>query len=525
MMQLAQAILDTLERCGVDTVFGIPGNHNVELYRYLPESNIRHVTARHEQGAGFMADGYARATGRPGVCFVISGPGVTNVATAMAQALGDSVPMLVIATVGDQTEAEGRLHELPDQLALARQVAVEASQPASPQEAAGCIARFLLNPERPGPHYVQIPLSWWRADVSQEALPDVVRAVPGREELDRAAAMIEEAARPLLLVGGGCQGAADEVRTLAESLAAPVINTVNAKGVLSPMHHLAVGGSPSLEPVRSLIKCADLLIAVGTELGETDYDLLMVGDIEWRTPMIRIDIDANAAQKNVNPAVTLVGDAASTLDALAYTLPGNPRAEWTDAGEVRTACAREPHMHPAFAEVFAAIDELHPGAVIVGDSTRPTYYATWMWERPEPRRYFHSVSGYGTLGYALPAAIGAQLGVADPVIGIIGDGGLLFTLGELAVAVHEKLCVRLIVWDNSGYQEIAHSMAARQIDTGSTQYDAPDFAALAAGFGARFAAPGNVDEFKQALGEPLDGPQVIVLAEDLFVNGASGDWY
>ncbi len=525
MMQLAQAILDTLERCGVDTVFGIPGNHNVELYRYLPDSNLRHVTARHEQGAGFMADGYARATGRPGVCFVISGPGVTNVATAMAQALGDSVPMLVIATVGDQTEPEGRLHELPDQLALARQIAVDAVQPESPQAVASCIARFLLNPQRPGPHYVQIPLAWWGAEVSREALPDAVIGTPALDELRRAAAMIEEASRPLLLVGGGCQQAADEVRALAESIAAPVVNTVNAKGVLPPSHSLAVGGSPSLEPVRNLLESADLLIAVGTELGETDYDLLMVGDIDWRTPMIRIDVDARAVIKNVKPSVALVGDASATLDALLRALPVNPRTEWVDAGAVRAACAREPHMHADFAALFAAIDEVHPDAVIVGDSTRPTYYATWMWERPQPRRYFHSVSGYGTLGYALPAAIGAQLGVAESVIGVIGDGGLLFTLGELAVAVHEKLNVRLIVWDNSGYQEIAHSMAARQIDTASTQYAAPDFAALAGGFGAKTAAPANVAEFKRALSEPLDGPQVIVLAEALFVNGTSGDWY
>ncbi len=523
-MRLAQAILETLERCHVDTVFGVPGNHNVELYRYLPDSGLRHVTARHEQGVGFMADGYARASGRTGVCFVISGPGVTNIATPMGQALGDSVPMLVIATVGDQHQPEGRLHELPDQLALAREVSVQAIQPASADEVCACLANVLLAPQRPGPHYLQIPLSWWQADVELPALPSVPSHAPDPAALDTAAGMIEEAQRPLLLAGGGCQDAGSELARLAGLLGAPVVQTANAKGILRADHPQFVGGSPSVPVVRELVQKADLLVAVGTELGETDYDLLMIGDMQFTAPMVRIDIDPQAVHKGAAPAIAVIGDARETLRAFAETL--TPRAPWIDLKATRTGLGKHPHHHADFEALFAAIDDACPEAVIVGDSTRPTYYATWMWERPATRHYFHSVSGYGTLGYALPAAIGAQLAAPGAtVIGIIGDGGLMFTLGELAVAVHQRLPIKLLVWDNSGYQEIAHSMAARDIDAAATQYMSPDFEALARGFGAAYSAPTDLGGLKHALIEAADRPHVIVLREGDFVNGESGDWY
>ena len=528
MTRLAESILTVLAHHQVDTVFGIPGNHNVELYRYLPASGIRHVTTRHEQGAGFMADGYARASGAPGVCFLISGPGLTNAMTAMAQALADSVPMVVIATVGDQTSRQGRLHELPDQLALAQGVCVDAVQPADPADALVWLdgALFAHTHSRPGPRYMQIPLSWWQLEIAPSA-----RLVPPSPQIDvnaltAAVDMLEESARPLMLIGGGAQNAAVQVQTLAEALAAPVVNTVNAKGVMPHTHLLAVGGSPSLQPVRDLIERADLLLAVGTELGETDYDLIMQGDMHWTVPMIRIDIDPDQACLNVTPAVSLVGGAQPILTALLARLPTQQRKPWVELAKTAQDLREHAHMHPEFAELFALIDDTCPDAVVVGDSTRPTYYASWMWHRPAPRRYFHSVSGYGTLGYAVPAALGAKVAArARPVLCLIGDGGALFTLGELAVAVQENLPIKILLWDNSGYQEIAHSMAARGIDTAVTQYDSPDFAAIAAGFGVAVSCPANWAELRQALQQSADGPQLIHLREAVFISQPSGEWY
>lgn len=530
MQRLAEAILDVLESQDVDTVFGIPGNHNVELYRYLPNSPICHFTARHEQGVGFMADGYARVTGKPGVCFVISGPGLTNLSTAMGQALADSIPMVVIATVGDQTQRQGRLHELPDQLSIARGVSVEAVQPADPQSAISWLQEALSahHHSRPGPRYLQIPLSWWQQEVTPIGQLGASADIPAETDLNVEAglSLLEEASRPVLIVGGGAKNAGVQVQQLAELLGAPIINTVNAKGIVPPKHPLWVGGSPSLPAVRQLLAQADVVIAVGTELGETDFDLLMIGDIEWTKPVLRIDIDQQATCLNVLPTVALVGDASKVLGALSEALPEYNRVGWCDLAQVARANVEYEHMHPDFAALFRTIDSVLPSAVVVGDSTRPTYYATWMWERQSPATYFHSASGYGTLGYALPAAIGAQIAKPDvQVVAMIGDGGVLFTLGELAVAVEYSIPIKVLLWDNSGYQEIAHSMAARGIDIASTQYGRTDFAQIASGFGAAVSTPKSLSDLGRALAQETAGPHVLVLNEADFVQQPSGAWY
>ena len=362
MPRLAEAILDVLQHAGVDTVFGVPGNHNIELYRYLPQSSITHVTARHEQGAGFMADGYARVRGVPGVCFVVTGPGLTNVATPMGQALADSVPLLVIATVGDQQWREGRLHELPDQLSIAAGVSVEAVQPQDPQSAISWLQQALVAhlSERPGPRYLQIPLSWWHQDVDVPVISETSSGVAaGVSDLPAALGLLDEAARPAIVVGGGSQSAGSQVQQLAELLGAPVVNTVNAKGLLPAGHPLWVGGSPSLPGVRELLASADVLIAVGTELGETDFDLLMLGDIAWTQPMLRIDIDAQQLHLNVSPTVGLVGDAAQVLSQLLERLPVEPRAAWCDVASERLKNARYPHMHPDFAAFSGLLMRLY----------------------------------------------------------------------------------------------------------------------------------------------------------------------
>ncbi|XOV84458.1 MAG: 5-guanidino-2-oxopentanoate decarboxylase [bacterium] len=529
MPRLAEAILEILQHAGVDTVFGVPGNHNIELYRYLPDFPINHVTAHHEQGAGFMADGYARVRRTPGVCFVVTGPGLTNILTAMGQALADSVPLVVIATVGDQQTREGRLHELPDQLQLAAGASIEAVQPRNPESAIKWLQKALVahHSARPGPRYIQIPLSWWQLEVASlgksARIPRPLGSLP---DLEGANGLLDEALRPVIIAGGGSQAAGPLVQQLAERLGAPVVNTVNAKGLISASHPLWVGGSPSLPGVRDLLSAADVLIVIGSELGETDFDLLMLGDITWTQAILRIDIDEQQLRLNVTPTVGLPGDAAQVLAGLLDVLPVQRRSCWFDVEGLRRADAQYQHNHPDMAAFFAAIDAALPTAVVVGDSTRPTYYATWMWERSRPATYFHSASGFGTLGYALPAAIGAQIAQPDvPVVALIGDGGLLFTLGELAVAVEMQVPVKIIVWNNSGFQEIANSMTARGIDAASTQYRAPDFEQIAAGFGATVRVPADLEAFSSVLSEPLVGPVVIVVNEHDFVHQPSGAWY
>ena len=275
MASCGEVLVRLLEKnYGVGTVFGIPGVHTVELYRGLAGTQIRHITPRHEQGAGFMADGFARATGQPGVCFVITGPGMTNIATPMGQAMQDSIPMLVISSVSDSSHlgmGEGRLHELPSQRDLACGVSAFSHTLLRADELPKVLSRAfaVFRSARPAPVHIEIPLDVLvsSADhVDQTPWPIPSAPGPAPAAIAQAASLLSAAERPLIAIGGGAIAAAEEVMALAERLQAPVINTVNAKGVLPYSHPLAVGGSGSCAPVRNHLQEADVVLAIGTEL-------------------------------------------------------------------------------------------------------------------------------------------------------------------------------------------------------------------------------------------------------------------
>jgi acetolactate synthase-1/2/3 large subunit len=272
MATCGEKLIEILESYGVELVFGIPGVHTIELYRGLKRSSIRHITPRHEQGAGFMADGYARATGGVGVCFIITGPGMTNIATAMAQALQDSIPMLVISTVSSSNQlglGEGRLHELSHQRNLVAEISVFSHTLLRAEELPKVLSRAfgVFASQRPGPVHLEIPLDVISSpadsiDISAWPLPSAPAAAP--EAIERAAALLREARRPLIAIGGGAIRAGEEVTRLAEILGAPVVNTVNAKGVVPASHPLAVGGSGSCAAVRDAFREADVVLGAGT---------------------------------------------------------------------------------------------------------------------------------------------------------------------------------------------------------------------------------------------------------------------
>src|SRR5580704_5048422 len=238
MKKLGQYLIDALAAQGVRHVFGIPGVHNLELYRGLANGPIRHVSGRHEQGLGFMADGYARVSGRPGVCFTISGPGVSNISTALGQAYGDSIPLLVIASQNRRGEAgsgRGFLHELPDQRALAAAVSADSFAITEPGQLPGVLAQAFARfaSARPRPAYIEIPLDLLAGDAVGLALPAVSRAVPDADAgaLAAAGALLAGARRAVVLAGGGAIRAAPELRRLVEHLGAPLVMTTNARGI------------------------------------------------------------------------------------------------------------------------------------------------------------------------------------------------------------------------------------------------------------------------------------------------------
>ncbi|MFW3613397.1 5-guanidino-2-oxopentanoate decarboxylase [Billgrantia antri] len=521
-MTCAQLLLTLLrERHGVDTVFGIPGVHTVALYRGLEDGGVRHVTPRHEQGAGFMADGYARATGKPGVCLIITGPGMTNIATAMGQALADSIPMLVISSVNRRDtlgRGQGRLHELPSQQQLMAGVSRFSHTLLDPAALPEVLARAfaVFESQRPGPVHIEIPIDLFDAPVASAELPPparLFRPAPDPEGLALAAAWLREAQRPLVLLGGGCVEAPAAARTLVERLDAPTVTTINAKGVLGRDHPLDLGANAALPAVRELARDADVILAIGTELGETDYDVVFDDGFELHGRLIRIDLDAQQLVRNQQVSLGMVGDAGRSLALLAAHVP----EAFSRAGRERTAAALAAlglAVDPAFAPfvpLYAVLREALPEAILVGDSTAPVYSGNHLVSQPEPRRYFNASTGYGTLGYGLPAALGAQLGQPTlPVVALVGDGGVMFTLSELATAVEERLPVVIVLWHNQGYEEIRRYMDSHGVARCGVDILAPDFQTLATGFGCLATRVGSPAELARALAvRPSDGPLLI----------------
>ncbi|MFG6160642.1 5-guanidino-2-oxopentanoate decarboxylase [Halomonas sp. 1390] len=513
-----------------DTVFGIPGVHTVELYRGLAggeASGIRHVTPRHEQGAGFMADGYARATGKPGVCFIITGPGMTNIATAMGQALADSVPMLVISSVSRRDtlgRGQGRLHELPSQQQLIAGVARFSHTLLDPDALPETLARAfaVFEGARPGPVHIEIPIDLFDAPVRtprhwQRAA--LAKAAPDPAALDRAGEWLGGAERPLVLLGGGCVAAPEAARSLVEALDAPTVTTINAKGLLGRDHPLDLGANASLPAVRALAREADVVLAIGTELGETDYDVVFDDGFHLDGRLIRVDVDPQQLARNQAADLALVADACQALEALAARFGGQRLsrggAERTRATLAALDLARD-SAFAAYVPLFSTLREALPEAILVGDSCATTYAANHLVAQPAPRRFFNASTGYGTLGYGLPAALGASLARPDlPVVAMVGDGGIMFTLSELACAVEERLPVVILLWHNRGYEEIRRFMDDAGVTRLGVDLKAPDFLTVAQGFGClatRIGAPG---ELAHALAtRPTDGPLLIEIDAD-----------
>jgi acetolactate synthase-1/2/3 large subunit len=516
----------------------------VELYRGLARSSINHVTPRHEQGAGFMADGYARTSGKPGVCFIITGPGMTNITTAMGQAYADSIPMLVISSVQSRSQlggGRGKLHELPNQSALVAGVAAFSHTLMSAAELPGVLARAfaLFQAGRPRPVHIEIPL-----DVLVEEADDLLASVPvnidragaSPSAISRMTALLAGAKRPLILAGGGAIDAAAELTELAELLDAPVALTINAKGMLESAHPLLIGSTQSLVATRALVAEADVVLAIGTELAETDYDVTFAGGFEIPGALLRVDIDPDQTVRNYPPQVALVSDARNAaqalLSALSHKSLAERRADW---GQVRAARLRDDLAAtwdaPTLAQTRFLETVLHelPNAVFVGDSTQPVYTGNLTFNPERPRRWFNSSTGYGTLGYALPAAIGAWLGgsieggARPAVVCLIGDGGLQFTLPELASAVEARTPVIVLLWNNQGYEEIKKYMVNRAIEPVGVDIYTPDFIGVAKALGCAAEAVNSVEQLRTALRVAADrqGPSLIEIDQSQWLQAVS----
>ena len=536
MKTLGMHLVDVLEAYGVDTVFGIPGVHTVELYRGLHGSGIRHVTPRHEQGAGFMADGYARVSGKPGVCLIITGPGLTNIATAVGQAYADSIPMLVISgvnAVGNMGSGAGHLHELPDQRQLMAQITAFSHTVLKPDELEPAIARAfaVFASARPRPVHIEIPLDLMDRYASQlPAVRPVVptsRPSPAPDAIDAAAELARKAKRPVIVAGGGAIDAGAELRALAERLDAPVVMTVNARGLLPLGHPLGVSGSAGIAGSFELLGEADLVVAIGTEMGPTDFDLYGTGRPVLGGPLVRIDIDPSQLFRGYQPAVAIVSDATAGAAALAGAVPQRTAGDGARRAS-RAMGEAEKSLNPMMTAGLHLMDVVRdtlPEAILIGDSTQPAYAGCLAYAAPAPRSWFCSSTGFGTLGYALPAAVGASVAApARPAVCIIGDGGLQFTLPELGSAREIDAPLIVLVWNNRGYGEIKSYMISRQIAPVGVDIHTPDFVAIARAYGWRAQNLDRPDRLADTLVEARASgqPTLVVVDETAYLDHVAG---
>ncbi len=513
---IGEALVTLLEAYGVDTIFGIPGVHNVEMYRALPRSKINHILTRHEQGAGFMADGYARATGKPGVCFTITGPGLTNILTPIGQAWSDSSSMLVISSaldVVDSAQGRGRLHEMRSQLQAAQSVTAHASRAYTADDIQDAVASAFNNfaTTRPRPAYLEIPLDLFTKPAGEgwAAQTLATRATATMAQVAAAATLLTKAKRPFIILGGGAMRAGASALRIAESTGAVVLTTTAGKGVVAVDHPHVWGYVLGYPETQKALQNADCVLAIGTELSETDF---WKRSLRMTAPMIRIDIDPDALARPHRATLPILADAASTTAAIAALMTG------------RKSCHANPPLttddplRQTLAKALGVIrDSLPAETVFASDMTQIAYAANEIFPVSKPRTWLHPV-GFGTLGFALPAAIGAKFGVEQtPVAALAGDYGFQYTINELGTAVEHKLPIPILLWNNTALGQIRDDMVNKGIQPNAVTLRNPDFQALAKAYGARAEKPENLKALAKAISASLsaDGPTLIEMSEQM----------
>jgi thiamine pyrophosphate-dependent acetolactate synthase large subunit-like protein len=494
----ARAAVAALESAGVSVAFGLPGVHNLALWRELSGSPIRLVGVRHEQTAAYAADGYARASGDAGVALTTTGPGAANTLAAVGEAWASRQPVVVIATDVPSTARRhgvwrGILHEATDQAGMFRPVVKEAIRVRAADEIGPAVTRAIATAMAPParPVYVEIPTDLLSAEASTTLKgSDPLRQVEGSGDpgqLERALGLLERARRPLVWAGGGAlqSGAGEAVARLAERLVAPVILTFSAKGLLPRGHPCLVESSPHVPEVGELWDDADVVVAIGSDL-----DGMMTQG--WKQPqpphLVAINVDPTDASKNYLPDVVVESDAAEATSALAERLGergGLDSLQRRVRGlnrAVRERLASEEPEASAFLDAFEAA--LPDDAMVVCDMCIPGYWLGGFHRTPAPRKLSYPL-GWGTLGCAFPQGLGAALAGVGPAVSVSGDGGFLYACGELAAAKQEGIPLTAVIVDDGGYGMIRYDQDLHGDPREGVDLATPDFVALAKAFGIR----------------------------------------
>src|SRR5215218_7691838 len=479
----AEAIVNQLEKAGVEVCFGLPGVHNLPLRDALRESPIRLVGVRHEQAAAYAADGYARASGKLGVALTTTGPGAANTLGAVGEAWASRTPILVIATdipttLRREGVYRGVLHETAGQGDMFRPVVRTGAVVSSADEIGRAVAHVVRASR--GPAYLELPTDLLTASADPAASVPTTPMPASSEEAPYE--LIDAAERPLIWAGSGARDRADEVRALAERLAAPVLTTYGGRGVLPPGHPCNVGMPPHIEPVN-----------LDPEDAAKNYDVDVVVDAIEANRLRRRDGDVGARTRAVRAEACRELDprALRFLDAVSYALPND--------------------------------------ANVVCDMCIPGYWIAGFHGFHHPRKLQYPV-GWGTLGFAFPAALGASLAGTGPTVSISGDGGFLFACGELATMAQERLPFTAVIVDDGGYGMLRYDQELAGDPPFGVDLATPDFQALAESFGVRAETVDGLDDtFGEALARHVTdgGPSVLVAKAEALVPPptTSPNWY
>ncbi|HTR87395.1 MAG TPA: thiamine pyrophosphate-dependent enzyme [Reyranella sp.] len=516
------AIVDSLLRHGIDTIFGIPGVQMYGLFDAFARNanRLKVINARHEQTTAYMALGYAQSSGKPSAFTVVPGPGVMNTMGALTTAWGVNAPIMCItgqvpsAMIG---RGRGQLHEMPDQLATLKTLLKFAERIEHPTEAPQVMARAYqaMTSGRPGPVAVEIPLDMLPATADVTPIDPLGKREPPLPDPDKIAALaklVDEASAPMIWVGGGAVAAGPEVLALAEKIGASVVSFRMGKGVVDSRHPLSLGTVGGFE----LWEKTDLLIGIGTRL---DFPIARYAPAPAGLKTARIDIDP-AEHRRLTVNVPIVADAADGTRALTAVVRRNDdparRARVAKARAAQQAAIEK--ADPQYSYMKVLREALPDDGIVVDEVTQLGYMIWYGYPVHQPRRLISS--GFsGTLGYGFPTALGVKVANPDrPVISVAGDGGFLFGGSDLATAKQFGINLVTVVVNNASYGNVLRDQKRLfQGRHAGAELTNPDFVAYARSFGIGAWRVDSADSLRGAVREALasDAPALIEVTSDI----------
>ena len=520
----SQALVRSLAREGVEVVFALPGAQIMGIFDALyDQRDIRVITVRHEQTTTFMADGYARVKGRPGVALVVPGPGLQNASAGLTTAYSASSPVLLVAGQIESSmigQDKGALHEINDQLDIIRPVTKWCRRVLSAREIPDAVHEAMkqMKSGRPRPTEIEIPPDVLASSAEVELLDpeDCPRRAPDRELIHQAAELLLSAKKPLIWAGGGVilADAAKELAALAEKLGAPVATTAEGKGAIPEDHPLALGATyHGMGGPAGAAPKADIFLAVGTR-----FSRQMAGATKPRTDqlLIHIDADPQVIGRNFPAKVAITADAKAALRELLGEMTGKtPAPRWTGAelAEIRESSRRDiEKLAPAQCEIIAKVQKgLDDDAIVVSGVTNIGYWSHFAYRVKSPRTYL-TASYAATLGFAFPTALGAKIAAPErTVVSLSGDGGFMYALPELATAVQYGINVIILVFVDNAFGALLNDQKTRYRQRViGTNLCNPSFAQVAELFGAR-GIKAEPDRLDWALSEAQQNPRPTVI--------------